>query len=385
MATTAGRCVSFVLALATVACTSGGGTVDEDDGTDENARDEWDEALTQRELDYSAALRIAALRLTGELPTLPEIKAVAEAGSEAAQRQVYTALVRGYLDSPLYARQMLRWWRDNLKMGGSAELDSAANFAAQLSVEDRSWNELFTAEAGTCPTYDGETGTFTAADCQNGVPQHAGLLTHPGAMAHFFSNMAFRRVRWVQETFDCAAFPAEIGEPRDVGGASMYNGVWPFESVASLETGGAVDFQDAKSVVCANCHQTMNHIAPLFANFDEAGTWQNESAVPLPTDGAPTAALEDWLPAGETTAWRYGVAAADLPALGRVLAGDARVTECTVARVWNWALGKGDIVDTLNLVPSETIEAQVNGFVESDFRMKALILDVFTSDDFVRF
>src|SRR5690606_4013152 len=117
---------------------------------------------------------------------------------------------------------------------GSAELDAAAAFAAQVTVEDRPLSDLFTATSGTCPTFDPETGTFTPADCDNGVPQHAGLLTHPGPMAHFFSNMAFRRVRWVQETFDCTAFPAEIGEPQDVGGASMYNGVWPFESVAGL-------------------------------------------------------------------------------------------------------------------------------------------------------
>src|SRR5690606_16245298 len=127
------------------------------------------------------------------------------------------------------------------------------------------------------------------------------------------------------------------------------------------------------------------HIAPLFAYFDEAGRWQGQISVPLPTDGAPPAQLKDWLPEGEATAWRHGVPAADLPALGQVLAQDPEVAKCAVARVWNWALGKGDIVDALELVPSETIAAQTSALVASDYRLKALILDVFTSDDFVRF
>ena len=58
-----------------------------DAGTGEE-RDEWDERLEEREIDYSAALRIAALRLTGELPTLAEIQSLADAGDLAAQAEV---------------------------------------------------------------------------------------------------------------------------------------------------------------------------------------------------------------------------------------------------------------------------------------------------------
>jgi hypothetical protein len=355
-----------------------------DAGADE-ARDEWDDRLDEREIDYSAALRIAALRLTGELPGLADIQALAAAGDLPAQAEVYRSLVAGYLEDPLFTRQMVGLWRDVLKTGGSAELDTGAAFAAQVVIENRPYTDLFTAQSGTCPTFDPGTNAIAPGDCQNGVPVHAGLLTNPGAMAQFYSNLAFRRTRWVQETFDCVAFPAEVGEPQDVGGAAMYNGVWPFDSIGSPATGGSIDFLDVKSVVCANCHQTLNHRAPLFANFDAAGMWQDTIAVPLPTDGAPPARMEDWLPAGESTAWRYGVPAADLPALGAAMASDPHVAECAVARMWNWALGKGDIVDTLSIVPSDVIGAQLAAFTAGGFQMKALILDVFTSDDFVRF
>lgn len=379
--------ILFVLSAAASACGGFGGgspAAGADAGAGE-ARDEWDDRLDEREVDYSAALRVAALRLTGELPSLAEIDAVAQAGSLSAQAEVYRSLVAGYLENPLFTRQMVQLWRDVFKAGGTPELDTAAVFAAELAIEDRPYTELFTATSGTCPTLDPAANAIAAADCQNGVPVHAGVLTNPGVMAHFYSNLAFRRTRWVQETFDCTAYPAEVGEPQEVGGAAAYNGVWPFDSIGSPATGGSIDFLDVKSVVCANCHQTLNHRAPLFAHFDAAGMWQDAVAVPLPTAGAPLARMEDWLPAGETTAWRHGIPAADLPSLGAAMAADPHVAECAVARTWNWALGKADIVDTLTVVPSDVIAAQVAAFTGGGHKLKALLLDVFTSDDFVRF
>lgn len=351
---------------------------------------EWDDLLAEREVDYSTALRKAALRLTGNVPTLAEIKFLEDA---ADQKAVYEGMVEAYIYGadgetvdPRFARQMVAFWQHTFKMGGTAMLDTAPVFAAQLVVEDRPYTELFTAQTGTCPTFDPATGAFTPVDCDNGVTTHAGVLTNPGAMAHYYSNMAFRRTRWVQETFDCTAFPAEVVEPQDVGGAAGYTAPWPFESIAGASTGAAIDFLDTSAVVCANCHATMNHIAPLFGYFDENGVMQADISVTNPTDGMPFTQMTDWLPEGkQETAWRLDVPAADLPALGAAMAADEAVIECGVARMWNWALGKGDIVDTLNLVPSETIAAHTQAFTESGYDQRALLLDIFTSEDFVRF
>ena len=96
----------------------------------------------------------------------------------------------------------------------------------------------------------------------------------------------------------------------------------------------------------------MNHVAPLFGNFDLNGVYTTAISVQLPTEGRPNATRTDWLPTGEATAWRLNKPAADLAALGRVMTEDPRVTACTVARVWNFALGKGDIVATLSIVPT---------------------------------
>ncbi|MEZ4399583.1 MAG: DUF1588 domain-containing protein [Kofleriaceae bacterium] len=383
--TTALRCTLVAAILAGAAC---GGTspVTPGDDTpgDDTPTDEWDQRLTERVLDYNAALRTAALRLTGGLPSLAEIKAVADAGDDAAKKVVYESLLRSYLEGPRFARQMVAFWRDTMRLGGGA-MDSAPAFAAQLAVENRPYTELLTAATGTCPTFDAAAGTFTPADCANGVPTAAGVLSNPAVMAQFSSNLAFRRVRWVQEVFACTAFPVELTGTPPEGGAPAFLSVWPMESIAGLSNGGTIDFHDQSAVICANCHTTMNHLAPLFANFDDNGQLQADIQVKTPQVGNPLALRSDWLPGAEPTAWRYGVPAADLPALGAAMAADPDIAECAVARLWNWALGKGDIVDALATVPPATIAAQVADFQANGGKLKDAIFAVYTSDDFVRF
>jgi hypothetical protein len=355
-------------------------------GSGSQTGDEWDTALGKREYDYNAALRIAALRLTGALPTMAEINQVASPADMASKKAAYEALIQQYMSRPEFAKQMMYFWRDTFKMGETAMLDTAPAFATNLSVNNGSYMDMFTAGSGNCPTFDMTTGAVTPAECTNGGPK-AGLLTNPGIQSHYFGNLAFRRSRFFQETFVCTKFPAEVSTtPTDVGGAAPYTGVWPFQSIASPTNGGGrINFQDTSAVICANCHSTLNHLTPLFAFYDDQGVYQQNIAVPTPLDGAPLTKMTDYLPAGETTAWRLGKPAADLPALGQAMAADPAVAECGVARMWNWALGKTDIVDTLQEVPHETIAAQVDAFAASGYKLKDLIYAVYTSDDFVKF
>jgi len=350
--------------------------------------DQWDQLLGQRVVDYSAALRVASLRLTGDLPTMDDINSVANAADDAAKKTAYEALIDKYMASPAFAKQMFYFWQDTFKQGEDPTLDTAPALAAMLSVNDGAYTDLFTKANGNCPTFDMTAGTFAAADCANGGPQ-AGVLTNPGVMKQFFSNFAFRRVRWVQETFVCTKFPAEVSTtPTNVGGSSPYTGVWPFNSISTTTTKGGVgrvDFQDTSAVICANCHSTINHLAPLFAYYDMNGAHTANISVPTPLDGAPPAQLTDYLPATETTAWRMGQPVADMTALGAAMAADNDVAACGVARIWNWALGKTDIVDTLEEVPADTIQAQIDAFKGNGFKLKSLIRAVYTSDDFVKF
>ena len=346
--------------------------------------DQYTTELNNRVVDYNAALKTAALRLTGALPSMADQATITNAPDAASQKTAYQTLITSYMNTPAFSQEMFYFWRDTFKMGGTAQLDTAPAFAAELSANNGSYMDLFTKASGNCPTFDG-TSVFTDAECTNGGPK-AGVLTNPGVMVQFFSNFAFRRTRWVQETFVCTAFPAEVAaSPTNVGGAAPYTGVWPFESIAGTDNGGRVNFHDVSATICADCHSSINHIAPLFANYDGTGAYQTTISVPTPLDGAPLAKLSDYLPTGQTTAWRYNVPAADLPSLGADMAADPLVAECGVARLWNFALGKTDIVDTLEIVPADTIQTQIDAFTQDGFKVKDLIYAIFTSDDFVKF
>jgi hypothetical protein len=67
------------------------------------------------------------------------------------------------------------------------------------------------------------------------------------------------------------------------------------------------------------------------------------------------------------------------------MAADDDVIRCAVARIWNWALGRADIVDAQQDVPEETIRAQVAAFKDGDFKIKDLVFSVFDSEDFTRY
>jgi hypothetical protein len=369
------------------ACSSGdGGSSGDDDDDDDGSTDPFDQILEQREPDYNAALRIAALRLTGDLPTMAEINEISAVSDLATKKSLYEARIKQYMDTDAFKRQMFYFWRDTFKMGESPELDTAPALAAQLTAENGSYMNLLTQPANNCPTFDETTTVFTPAECTGNGPK-AGVLGNPAAMKHYFGNFAFRRVKWVEETFDCLKFPVEIdGEAQEVGAASPYTGRWPFDSIAGTDNGGRVNFLDVSAVICANCHTTINHIAPLFANYDVDGVYQGTISVPTPLDGAPMAQLSDYLPAGQQTfAWRYNVPVTDIPSLGAAMAADPSIAKCGVARMWNWALGKTDIVDTLQEVPIETIQGQVDAFTSNGFKIKDMIYSVYTSDDFTKF
>jgi hypothetical protein len=316
---------------------------------------------------------------------MTEIKQVQSAGDLAAQKTAYETLVKDYMNRPAFARQMMYFWRDTFKMGETPELDTAPAFAASLSVSNGDYTQLFKATTGACPTFNETAGTFTPADCAGAGPK-AGVLSNQGAMKQYFSNFAFRRVKWVQETFDCVKFPIDLtGAPVEVGGATPYTGDYPHESISGTANGGRVNFREAVAVQCAHCHKNLNHIAPLFANYDMNGAYQNVISVKTPLMGEPVAVRLDFLPPEQGTSWRFGVETPDLPALGAAMAADTDVAKCGVARIWNWAMGKGDIVDLLLEVPAETIQAQVDAFTQSGYKMKDLIYAVYTSDDFVKF
>ncbi|NOU32794.1 MAG: DUF1588 domain-containing protein [Polyangiaceae bacterium] len=359
------------------------------------------EYLDNRTPDYAAAYRIAANKLANRFPTMEEVKALDAAGDKKSK---YESMIDALLaDNKVLGEVMVKYFRDTFKTGSvnaqgvplppqmnnntvGPNLEAAAYFAASLVVSDRPYTDLFTATSGTCPTWDMTTGAFTAANC-TGTQPTVGVLTDPGLMAQYFSNMAFRRVRFIQETFICSKFPATVSPKAVPMGAGAYTGTWDLKSITGKLTvpTAKIDFHDAASVVCANCHTDMNHVAPLFVEFNQRGEFTaGQSQVSVPIPGNPKAARADYMPDGEGTAWRVGKPTADLAALGAALAADPDAARCAVTRFWNYGMARGNVVDDISPVAVTVSDPLLESF-KKDFKIKPLLKAVFTADDFVKF
>jgi hypothetical protein len=347
--------------------------------------------MQQRKVNYGEALRTAFLKLVDDLPTIQDIHEIETATSNAdGGASVYNAKIDALLADPRFVVRQIQWWRDTFKTGeagepvgmGAPSFDTAATFAAYVTVNDLPYTELFTATKGTCPTFS--NGVFTPADCNNNAPT-AGVLTDPGIMAQYYADMAIRRVRFIQETFVCNKFPTEFsGDPVDMG-AGIYTSPWPFDSIAGGPT-ARINFQDTSSIVCADCHTTINHIAPMFSYFDVNGNYTPGTIqVTTPSPGNPTSELADWLPAGQPFAWRYGTTVKDIPDLGKAMAADPDVAQCAVNRIWNYAMSRGDIVNDLATVPAVVTAPLLKSFQSNGMKLLPIIRAAFTSDDYVRF
>jgi hypothetical protein len=345
--------------------------------------------ITGRQVNYGEAMRTASLKLLGDLPTIAQIDQMEITLDPTAQATLYASMIDSFLADPRFAAKMIQYWRDTLKTGqqgtpakGMPSFDTAATYAAEVVVNDQPFTNIFTATSGTCPTFDGTN--FTPADCANNAPT-TGILTDPGLMSQYYSNMAFRRVRFIQETFVCSKFPAEFSAKSVPMGVGAYTSPWDFDSIAGGTT-AKINFQDTSSIICADCHTTMNHMAPLFANFDDSGQYISTAfQVQVPVIGTPIATITDWLPAGQTFAWRDGTTVADLPSLGKAIAADPDVAMCAVNRIWDFAMSRGDIVNDLATVPPIVTQQFATDFTTNGMSMKKLIREVFTSDDFVKF
>lgn len=371
------------------------------DGVDQPAaptpEEEMQKLLDQRTLDYGEALRTASLKLRDRLPDFSEIQEIDSASGDAAKKAAYERLIDEMIESAEFSQVMIKFWKDTFRTAqvgapqNNVDRNAAATFAAQIIVEGRNFTEMLTATTDTCPTYDAEENTFTPQECAlptNGMAgPTVGVLTDPGLQSQYYANMAFRRVRFVQETFICSKFPAEFSDNPVPMGNGIFTGAIPLESITGLDNNpdARVDFQETKAVVCGNCHVNMNHIAPLFLNWDENGALRNGPRVKVPIPGEPNAQETDFLPPGEGLLWRANVPITDMASLGKAIAEDPDTARCAVNRVWNYAMSRGDIVDNLASVPNPVTQPYVDKFVANGMNLKATIQDVFKSEDFTKF
>jgi len=396
--------VSLALAAAALGACSGGATSGQTevknsafrDGLPPTVRDGDKLALTDQNVDYMLALRSAALKLTGNYPTFSEIN---ELRTAPDQSSTYAARIDAYLASAAFTREQITFWRNTFRMGTQdtvgtppAKMDFAPTYAAQLVVTEQPITNLVTATTGTCPTYTVATNTFSTAatsNCTNNGAVAAGVLSDEGVQMQFNSSMAFRRARWVQETFMCSRFPAEqTGTPVKYPGGT-YNSPWPWNSISGKESlpTARVDFQANDVLICANCHSSLNHIAPLFGKFNSSGVFTagNAFQVTTPIPGEPATILADWLPSGETTAWRYMKPATTIPELGAAIAADPGFSRCVATRMWNWAMSRGDVVNDGLPLTDALANQLTTQLVAENYNVKKMLKRIFTDPYFVRY
>ncbi len=366
---------------ATSSGTSGSGT-----GSSSSGQPVTKTVLDERILSYPEALRTASFKIVGNAPTLQQIEAIKNAGDQA---KAYEAQIDAMMSDVRFSKRMIAFWRNTMRMGGAASgptpsRETAPTFAARIVIENRPFTDLFTATTNTCPTFDGTN--FVDGSCNNG-PITAGILADPGIHALYHGNLAFRTVRFFQETFACRKQPAELSPtPMPIGtNGGSYTSPWPFDSIAGTDNGGRIDFHDTSSAICANCHSTSNHRAPLLAYFDVNGQYQPTIQVDIPIMGTPKAQMTDWLPPGQTPAWKFGVPTATLTELGAAMAADDEVLGCAVIRMWNYAMSKGDVVIDAANVPGVVYGPLLEHFKGNGYNLKDVLRKIFLHGDFVRF
>lgn len=346
--------------------------------------------LDERIEDYGEALRTASFKLVGNAPTLAQIEELRKAGD---QKATFAQMVDAMMNDTRFAARLVEFWKTTMRMGGAAgggkpSRDTAPTFAARVTFEGTDYTALFTATSNTCPTFSGTE--FANGDCTQPNIATTGVLTDPGVQMQYYGNLAFRRVRFFQEVFACHKMPAELTDkPTPVGPQmSPYTAPWPFESISTTPDKGGlgqIDFQDTSGAICANCHATSNHRAPLFANFDANGMYQPTISVLIPVTGSPVAVRTDWLPDTEKTAFKFGVTTETLADYGAAMAKDDEILACPVKRMWNYAMSKGDIVIDAADVPTEVIAPLVEQFKGNGYNLREVVKAIFLHDDFVRF
>lgn len=109
--------MSLALALAAVSGCSGGAdtgtqadktTSSFRDGLPPTVRDGDKLSLSDSSADFPLALRSAALKLTGNYPSLADIKRIRDATDQPAE---YAKIIDEYMAKPEFSRAMLKFWQ----------------------------------------------------------------------------------------------------------------------------------------------------------------------------------------------------------------------------------------------------------------------------------
>ena len=153
----------------------------------------------------------------------------------------------------------------------------------------------------------------------------------------FNSSMAFRRALGARDVY-VQPLP---GGRRHAGEVSpWWIRPWPWNSITGDDRWSAPPVAPINrandGLICANCHASLNHIAPLFSKFDSTGAYGRQR---LPGHDADPRRASTILPTGCRRARR------------RLAANEASADHCTAdpalfrCDLREWAMSRGDVVN----------------------------------------
>jgi hypothetical protein len=350
--------------------------------------------------------------------------------SSISTRDEYRAWVTTYLDDPEAPLAVQKMYRQILQLEGTEVIldrddvadilvdnDEPSSLAAYLFAEDRDFREILTADycvssfesglqvKGPC-TNAGRIQLNTSTDPNNwfvmSLPAelHAGAISTQAFLRKYDGALDFRRASKTREFFLCSNYP----DPEERLGWTQQNAeLHPFYWTTSASD------QD-----CQSCHTALNKARTFFTGFGPLGQvmmgqqvirYGNQTTVAarartindveaatiaLPSyetlynrprnqdfEGLPTTYHQETVERVQPAAREYS----SLSHYGRILSQSDRFSECSVQRFYNYALGINQ--SFLNRVPPRSLEPLKSAFEGSSYNTKALLLEIFSSVDFL--
>jgi len=389
---------------------------------------ELDPTITPEQ--YQNALRqVKGLLLNSPFLSLSE--------QQISSLDAYRNAVENYLDHPSAPLAIQKLYRQILQMEGTEAVtnfsdmpqividnDEPSSLAAAIFANDDDFRKMVT---GTDCYSNAESGSTLKANCQTRgrfnktqtgttnpaqffsmvtpIEQRAGAISTQGFLKKYGGALNFRRPSKVHEFFLCSAHP----DTSETSGWTEQSGeLHPFYWT-----------QAGNEQNCQSCHQALNKARSFFTGFGTLGEMQMGQSAPRISDNAmvnvdaktindvesATINLPDYValygkartePFESTPTIYHGQVLSlenfnpgrmgnpsyvTLSQFGAIIAENDRFANCTAQRFYNFAMGINQ--SYLNALPSRLSEVLPNTLKNSNYNLKTLLLEVFSTSDFL--
>jgi len=366
---------------------------------------------------------------------LLDLPILTPAETAVSSQEDYQAFIQNYLDDPRSTKRVIQFYQQLLQLEGTSTItnftdptlnividnDEPSSLIGYIYQNELDFRGVLTAnycvsnfEAGLsvksdCVTrgrrnlnMDNLNSPITYATTSMPMDMRAGALSTQAFLRRFEGALNFRRPAAAREYFLCRNYPdAEEPEGWTESNGQLHPFYW---------TPAGADQN------CQSCHQTLNKVRGFFTGFGRFGEVQMGQRAARLDNGSldtvaartinsvevATLALPDYQnlygksPAvsfesnltsyhgiGVST-YSVGSTSPAYPKLseyGKTLSGSQAFTECTAQRFYNLAMGISQNIN--NRLPDRIQEQLVRTLEVNNYNLKSLLLEIFSSTDFL--